>query len=173
MTNKILTTTAIITACIFVLCGCDLKTPTNEPLETIESVQLEEMCAEQNALHPIVADTLFQRITMYSGTTVFDANQVDLFRDTLTDIVYINKRNKHESTFTAMLKPDGKPMLYSEWVQLYEGNVNIDDIMVDPTENVSETIPEVTEEFTEPTYVEPTTETYAADYSIDLDEWEE
>lgn len=168
MTNKILTIATIITTCIFVLCGCDAKAPTRPTEPTYDEIQLESMNEEQNALHPVIADVLFERITMQTGSTIYDKNKFDLYRDKYTDIVYICKLSKHEDTFTVMLKPDGSPMLYSEWVELYKGKT-IEEIMVEPTEEVvAETLPEVTEEYTE-----PTEETYAADYSIDLDEWEE
>lgn len=167
MTNKILTIALVFTACMFVLCGCSGAMPSNQNI-TYDKETDTLIYSEEIAKHQIIADEQFEKITVQKGGSAYDYNRFVLFRDRYTDVMYISARGKYECNFTVMVKPDGSPMLYCEWIELYNGKT-IEEIMVEPTEEVvTETIPEVTEEYTE-----PTEETYAADYSIDLDEWEE
>ena len=69
---------------------------------------------------PILADSLFERVSADVGVTIFDSNDVVLYRDTLTDVMYIAYRGKHETSLCVMVNSDGTPLLYSEWRALRE-----------------------------------------------------
>ena len=72
----------------------------------------------------VVADSQFEKLTADVGITIFDANDVILYRDKLTDVIYIAYRGRYETALCVMVNSDGTPLLYSEWCTLREASAN-------------------------------------------------
>lgn len=165
MNQRILIIAIAAAISMFVLSGCNTRSDTTDYTNIYDETQMIELQEEQDALVPVFADDQFERITMIDGTGVYDSNKFILFRDKFTDVVYIQR---NQLNFTTMLKPDGKPMLYAEWLRLYNGE-NIEEVILEETESTEAVVEETTPEETN---IENTEPTYSNDYTIDLDEWE-
>lgn len=65
----------------------------------------------------------FECITSFRNTSALIMNKVDFFRDTRTNIVYIQvcdyNGNATTAGFTPYLNSEGNPMTYDEWKELY------------------------------------------------------
>ena len=65
-------------------------------------------------------NTLFEVVARDTG------DKIVIFRDRLTDVLYMNYRLGQAGGLTVMVNSDGTPLLYSEWCTLREASANGD-----------------------------------------------
>lgn len=119
--TKIFAGLLCVVLCAGMLCGCTTQaanTQSNNSDNTIE-----------------VSETQFEKITTLPGVDINtdaiipgNSHYFTYYRCKLTNVMYISYRGDYAGRydnytgFTVMMKADGTPMLYDEWIELLKSN---------------------------------------------------
>ena len=118
--KKIFTGLLCVVLCGSMLCGCSTQRQPNNAKNDSED-------------NFVISEHQFERIVKLSGVDVagngivLNGPNFTYYRCKLTDVIYVSFSSDggaYDSTtgFTVMVKADGTPMLYDEWIELLKTN---------------------------------------------------
>ena len=112
--------TIILTTC---LTGCDVAADINQINEDVKEI------ANNSNVSETTPESTLPEFLPFTFEEILTFNQdISIYRDVITDVIYVRYRGFREGDLTVMLEPEtGKPLTLTKYMEIYKAKLETGD----------------------------------------------